>query len=121
MLKEPLERLSKAVQSWPGIIAASHWNLWRNDQVDGVDFYHGDDELGHIHLDGELHLTLPLKVANHLIRTGLARKFPYGSDWVSLQICSEDDSRHAEWLISLGYELLGGTPVNQILARRPLY
>ena len=116
VLREPFEHLS-----WPGIVAATHWNLWCRNEVDGVDFYCGEEELGHIHLDGELHLSLPSVVADHLIRTGLAREFPYGKDWVALRIFSDDDARKAEWLMGIAYDLLGGTSVDQVLARRPPY
>ena len=121
VLREPFEHLSRVVQSWPGIVAATHWNLWRRNEVDGVDFCRGEEELGHIHLDGELHLSLPSVVADHLIRTGLAREFPYGKDWVALRIFSDDDARKAEWLMGIAYDLLGGTSVDQVLARRPPY
>ena len=114
VLGEPLEHLSRVVQSWPGVVAATHWNLWRRDEVDGVDFYRGEEELGHIHLDGELHLSLPSAVADHLIRTGSAREFPYGKDWVALRILSDDDTREAEWLIRIAYDLLGGTSIDQV-------
>lgn len=41
VLAEPLEQLSRVVRWWPGIIAATRWNLWRKSEVDGVDFYRG--------------------------------------------------------------------------------
>lgn len=119
VLGEPLQRLADAVQSWPGIIAATHWNLWRRNEVDGIDFYRGDDEIGHVHLDGELHLTVPSMVADHLTRIGLARRLPFGSDWVGLRIFSDDDLRDAEWLLRLAYDLLGGAPIDEVIARLP--
>ena len=54
-LKGPAQSVSAEIQSWPGIIAATHWFLYDRTQVDGADFYVGEKELGHIHLDGELH------------------------------------------------------------------
>ncbi len=52
----PLQTVAKAVAAWPGISATSHWHFSDRSRVDGVDFYLHDKELGHIHLDGSLHL-----------------------------------------------------------------
>ena len=57
-LKGPAEAVSLQIQSWRGVISATHWYLYDRTQVDGADFYVGEKELGHIHLDGELHLGL---------------------------------------------------------------
>ena len=56
ILPGPAEATSRSVQSWSGVIAATHWHLYRREQVDGADFYVGAEELGHLHLDGEAHL-----------------------------------------------------------------
>src|SRR5258707_1086401 len=55
-LKGLAQSVSLEIKSWPGVIAATHWFLYDRTQVDGADFYVGEKELGHIHLDGELHL-----------------------------------------------------------------
>ena len=59
VLAAQLEPLSQTIQRWPGIVAAAHWDLFRvGEVVDGIDFYVGDDELGHLHHDGEAHLAV---------------------------------------------------------------
>ena len=49
-----LEPVSQAIQGWPGVIAATHWDLLRvGEVVDGTNFYVGEEELGHLHHNGE--------------------------------------------------------------------
>ncbi len=119
VLNAPLQRLSEKIQSWPGIVAATHWHFSRNGQVDGADFYRGEEELGHIHLDGELHLAAPPALARALLGNGLARPFPWAdtNEWVLYHIRSEADAHHAERLIRLAYDHLGGTSEPELLGR----
>lgn len=72
LLKGPARFVSHEIQSWPGIVAATHWFLYDQTQVDGVDFYVGDRELGYIHLDGEIHLGTARTLGARLIEHGLA-------------------------------------------------
>lgn len=50
------EIVSQEIQKWEGIIAATHWEIWDRNKANGADFYVGKVELGHIHLDGSIHL-----------------------------------------------------------------
>src|SRR4029078_10122012 len=43
-LKGPAQSVSREIQSWPRIIAATHWFLYDRTQVDGADFYVGEKE-----------------------------------------------------------------------------
>ena len=76
ILAEPFERVSQAIQARPGIVAATHWHLSRNRQVDGADFYFAAEELGHLHLDGEVHLATNLELSVPLVKAGLAAGSP---------------------------------------------
>jgi len=109
VLKGPAQRVSREIQSWPGIIAARHWYLFDRAQVDGADFYVGDRELGHIHLDGEVHLGLTRTLAALLIEHGLAEPFEWSDAWVRCSIHSQSDQDRAVWLFRLGYDRLTGT------------
>lgn len=80
VLAEPMEHVSKEIQNWKGIISATHWNLFDLEQVDGADFYVGEQELGHIHLDGSIHLATTKE-----LQTELAKKFLYAQGWGELQ------------------------------------
>ena len=116
----PLEAVSQAVQGWPGVAAYVHWDLYRvGEKIDGVDFYvDGDEqELGHLHLNGDLHLATPPVLGTALLAAGLARRFPYGDGWTCWRVTTTADARHAEWLLRLNYDFLRGTPLPELLAR----
>jgi hypothetical protein len=109
ILKGPAQLVSQEIQSWPGIIAATHWFLHDQTQVDGADFYVGERELGHIHLDGEIHLSATRMLAAILIEHGLADRFEWGDAWVQYRIRTKADIDHAVWLFRLAYDRLTGT------------
>ena len=119
VLDGPLQDLSETIQAWPGIDASTHWHFSRNGQVDGADFYRDGEELGHLHLGGELHLATSPALAPALVQAGLAQLMPWGGagEWVTYRIRGAVGLRHAEWLLRLGYDHLGGTPETELLNR----
>ena len=116
-LKGPAQSVSLEIQSWPGIIAATHWFLYDRTQVDGADFYVGEKELGHIHLDGELHLGLTVGLCGLVIEAGLAEQLPWADDWIQAPISNAKQARTAQWLFRLGYDRLQGTPIPELRKR----
>lgn len=110
-----LQTVSEAIQQWKGIIAASHWDLYDRSRVDGADFYVGNQELGHIHLNGEVHLATTDALCKPLVRAGLAEKFPYGAGWVLHRITNKTEAKHAVWLFNINYQRLTGVPLADIL------
>lgn len=127
-LTEPLEAVSRTVQSWPGVAAYVHWHLYHvGELIDGTDFnVDGDEqELGHLHLDGDLHLATPVELSGPLVAAGLARSFPYGgaeyAGWTAYRVRSAANARHSEWLLRLNYDYLRGTPLPELLARVAAY
>jgi hypothetical protein len=117
VLKGPAQIVSLEIQSWPGIIAATHWFLLDQTQVDGADFYVGERELGHIHLDGEIHLSVTRLLAATLIEHGLADRFEWGNAWVQYPIRRKADVDHALWLFHLAYDRLTGTGITTLRQR----
>jgi hypothetical protein len=59
-LEGVLQAVCNAIAVWPEVEATTHWHLRDQSRVDGIDFYVGPDELGHIHLDGSIHLSTGL-------------------------------------------------------------
>jgi len=108
VLEEWAQVVSIEIQSWPGVISATHWFLHDPTQVDGADFYVGDAELGHLHLDGELHLGLTQPLRRALITAKLAEPFRWARDWVQFSIIDLSSALHAIWLFRLGYDRLHG-------------
>ena len=66
-------------------------------------------ELGHIHLDGELHLGLTVGLRRQLIEAGLAEALPWAEDWIQAPISNPKEAHTAQWLFRLGYDRLMGT------------
>ena len=78
--------VAETVASWPNVVSTAHWDLYDNSRVDGIDFYAGEDELGHIHLDGSIHLATNPSLGKALIAAGLAQRFSYGHGWVQAKV-----------------------------------
>lgn len=115
-LSEFPQQVSKEVQSWKDITAATHWNLYNLSEPDAADFYVGKEELGHIHLDGEVHLTAGKELAAALIMNKLGKKFLYLDGWVTTSIDSAEDVSHALWLFGLNYKRIKGEPVEGLIS-----
>ncbi len=70
-MKGYAEEVSAEIQSWPEIIAVTHWQLGNSTRVDGAEFHlEQGGELGHIHLDGEFHLVLSKRLRARLVELG---------------------------------------------------
>ncbi|MBD2767178.1 DUF5519 family protein [Hymenobacter sp. BT664] len=120
VLAGPGQKTAAAVQAWPAVIAATHWDLFDRTRADGADFYVGEEELGHIHLNGEVHLATTPALGRPLLTQGLARPFPYGGgpgDWVTFLIRTDADADHARWLFQLNYDRLRGVPLATLTER----
>lgn len=114
----PIQTVSNALQTWGGLTAAAHWDLYDTALVDGADFYVGQEELGHIHLNGDVHLATINELRKPLVEAGLAQRFPFGGEyegWVLYHIQSAETARHAIWLFHLNYLRLTGTPLADII------
>ena len=102
------EIVSKEIQQWSEIIAATHWEIHDRNKPNGADFYLGELELGHIHLDGYIHIPSTKEFSAKLISEGLAQKFPYAANWIQFKISDIASSNQAIWLFNLHYQLLQG-------------
>ena len=80
-LRGDLQTVSDAVASWADVEATTHWHFADQTRVDGVDFYVGDEELGHLHLDGSIHLATTPDLSKALIAEGLGTPFRYARGW----------------------------------------
>jgi hypothetical protein len=81
-----LKAVADAVAAWPEVEATVHWRFDQPDRVDGIDFYVGSDELGHIHLDGSIHLATPPRLGAELVAEGLGRPFAWARGWTTASI-----------------------------------
>jgi Family of unknown function (DUF5519) len=107
-LKGPSQNVSIEIQSWPQVISATHWTIGDSTKPNGADFYVNESELGHIHLNGEIHIKLTKRLTENLISARLAESFPWGADWIQFKIANQNTAEHAKWLFRLGYDRLSG-------------
>ncbi len=73
--------IAEAIAQWRDVDATTHWRFDAPDRVDGVDFYVGSNELGHIHLDGSIHLATTSPLCAELVAEGLGQPFAWGRGW----------------------------------------
>jgi hypothetical protein len=111
------QRVSTEVGSWEGVLARTHWRLGDETVVDGADFYLGDEEIGHLHLDGTAHIVAEPSVRDALIDAKLAQPFRWSDAFVVVPVTGASDSEHARWVFALRYDALRGAEKGALLAR----
>lgn len=84
-LRGDLKTIADTVGSWPNVSASMHWSL-DHTKPDGVDFYVAGEELGHLHLDGSIHLATSPSLGKELIAERVAMPFRYQKGWVEQQV-----------------------------------
>jgi hypothetical protein len=120
-LAAPAQRVAQLVGHWPGVNARAHWLLGDESVVDGADFYFGQEEVGHIHLDSEAHIFIGKSGVDLLSSLGLAHRFHWSRDIAAFKILSQRDLAQALWLFELSYERCRGLTAAGILARISKY
>lgn len=87
--------------------------------MDGTDFYVGDEELGHVHLNGEAHLATSPALRQALVARGFARPLRWGGaaypGWTEYSVRTAADAAHATWLFELNYHRLQGRPETELV------
>lgn len=111
------QEVSLELHKWDGMQTFTHWQLGNSERVDGAEFHVGDKELGHIHLNGEMHLLLTRRLSKALIQSGIAEKFPWGAEWVQAPVSTTSERERAVWLFRLGYDLLRNVDEDALLER----
>ena len=82
VLKGDLQYVAEAVEAWSGVTSTTHWHFADQSRVDGVDFYVGAEELGHLHLDGSIHLATTPALLAELVAEGAGSRFRYARGWM---------------------------------------
>ena len=80
-LQGDLQIVVDRVAAWPGVEASTHWHFADQGRIDGVDFYVDGEELGHLHLDGSIHLATSPKLSAELVTDRLGSPFRYARGW----------------------------------------
>ena len=121
MLPKHAQVVSQTLASWAGVHARTHWLLGDESQVDGADFYVGDEEIGHLHLEGQAHVATGLALRKALVAAKLAAPFRWSSKFVVHDITHATDVEHAQWLFRLAYDRARGATDEDLVARIDAY
>jgi Family of unknown function (DUF5519) len=93
-----LKMLEDEISAWPNISAHPH-------RFGGKEFLFGSAEVGHIHSGGIVDIPFPRSVRDALLANGFAEEHRWvpNSGWITFRVRSEDDLKHALWLMRLSY------------------
>ena len=94
----PLKKLEEEVSTWPGISI-------HPPRFGGKEFCFDSAEVGHMHTGGIVDIPFPRSVRDALLGEGLAEEHRWvpNSDWTTFHVRSEEDLKHALWLMRLSY------------------
>ena len=109
--------VSTALASWADVHARTHWLLGDETRVDGADFYVGESEIGHLHLEGQAHVATGVALRNALVAEKLASPFRYSSNFVVHDVARAADVEHALWLFRLAYDRAQGVTEEELISR----
>ena len=93
------------VRRWPGVELRPHASAVTPGEADGVEFRLCGRQIGHVHGDCALHLSLTRALRQHVIDEQLAQPLDSAptSAWAMFTPMTASDSRLAIWLLRLNY------------------
>jgi hypothetical protein len=93
-----LKKLESDISGWPNISILPH-------RFGGKEFRFKSAEVGHVHMGGVVDIPFPRAVRDALLAEGLAAEHRWvpNSGWITFQIRSDEDFKHALWLMRLSY------------------
>ena len=93
-----LKKLEDEISRWPNVSVHSH-------RFGGREFLFGSSEVGHVHAGGLVDIPFPRTMHDALLAEGLAEEHHWvpNSGWITFRARSEDDLKHALWLMRLSY------------------
>jgi hypothetical protein len=91
-----LKKLEEEVSTWPRITIHPH-------RFGGREFRFGSAEVGHVHVGGIVDIPFTRAIHDALLAEGLAEEHRWvpNSGWITFHVRSEEDIRHALWLLRL--------------------
>ena len=112
-LEASAQVVADAVAALPGVVVQAHWEIGSQSEVNGTDFYVGEEELGHIHLDGEAHVPLGAAVVKALVKARLARRFRWSDSFAAVDAHDVDNT---VWVFALRRQQLAGLGEDEVMA-----
>lgn len=97
-MKSSLEKLEEEVSRWPDISVHLH-------RFGGREFRFRKAEVGHVHTGGIVDIPFTRPIHDALLEEGLAQEHHWvpNSGWITFRIRTEQDLKHAVWLMRLSY------------------
>jgi len=114
VLSPAAQRVADAVGALPGVIVQAHWEIGSQRDINGTDFYVGEVELGHIHLEGEAHVPIGEELARVLVKAKQAKRFHWNPAFV---VADTEDHDRAMWLFELRHAQIAGATDEELRAR----
>jgi hypothetical protein len=98
-------RVMKELRRWPGVQIQPHANPLADDPDDGVEFRLYGRQIGHIHHDGAVHLSLTRALKKMVLEQALAVPLEQAGSagWVAFVPELPEDAQRAIWLLRLNY------------------
>jgi hypothetical protein len=98
-------RLMKEVRRWPGVQMRTHVNPLAEDSDDGIEFRLYGRQIGHVHHDCSVHVSLTRALKATVIEQGLALPLVQAGSpsWVAFVPEVPEDAQRAIWLLRLNY------------------
>lgn len=93
-----MRRREEEVAAWPNVSVHPH-------RFGGQELRFGNAEVGHVHEGGTVDIPFPRNVRDALLADGLAEEHRWvpNSGWTTFRVRSEEDLKHALWLMRLSY------------------
>lgn len=93
------------VRRWPGVELRPHPSATEPGEADGVEFRLYGRQVGHLHSDCAVHLSLTKGLKEHLVGDKLAEPLEFAptSGWAQFNPMMAGDVKHAIWLLRLNY------------------
>jgi hypothetical protein len=93
------------VRRWPGVELRPHASATAPGESDGVEFRLFGRQIGHVHTDCSVHLSLTKALKASLLAENLADPLPLApsSSWAMFNPMAAEDAQRAVWLLRLNY------------------
>ncbi len=95
---EYVKKIEAEISRWPNTSTRAH-------RFGGREFLFGKAEIGHVHTGGVVDIPFPRLIRDALLADGLAQEHHWvpNSGWITFQVHSEADFKHALWLLRLSF------------------
>ncbi len=93
------------VRRWPGVELRPHASPTVPGEEDGVEFRLYGRQIGHVHSDCSVHLSLTKALKASVVEEQLAEPLDFApkSGWAKFDPMAADDAQRAIWLLRLNY------------------